>query len=164
MDGWWAGKVRQFRRHLLGRVTSAERAALDAWLTPKQRDLFERMHSADQRHGLDVLRHLREAGQDDPDLLLAGLLHDAGKGPEVGLWHRVAWSLGERYGRRVTRVTSRLPGFTAAFARIAQHADRSATLARAAGCTPRTVELIRNQAAPLDPVHGEALRLADEAS
>lgn len=164
MGGWWAGKVRQFRRHLLGRVVPAERAALASWLTPEQQALFQGMHPADQRHGLDVVLSLRQAGHNDRELLLAGLLHDAGKGPEVGLWHRVAWSLGERYGIRITRVASRVPSFAAAFERIAQHADRSASLARAAGCTPRTVELIRNQAAPLDAVHGEALRLADEAN
>lgn len=164
MGGWWAGKVRQFQRHVVGRVTPAERAALAGWLTPAQSELFEGMHRADQRHGLDVVGSLRRGGHDDPDLLLAGLLHDAGKGPGVGLWHRVAWSLGERYGDRVTRVASKFPGFAAAFERIGDHADRSAALARAAGCTARTVELIRNQAAPLDPLHGEALRLADEAN
>ncbi len=164
MGGWWAGKVRQFRRHLVGRVAPAERRALAGWLTPSQLALFEGMHRADQRHGLDVVASLRAAGHDDEDLLIAGLLHDAGKGPSIGLWHRVAWSLGERYGGRVTRGAQRLPGFTAAFERIGQHAQRSASLAQEAGCTPHTVELIRNQASPLDALHGEALRLADEAN
>ena len=56
------------------------------------------MHVADQRHGLDVVASLRAAGRTDPDLLLAGLLHDAGKG-QTGVWPRVAWSLGERVRR-----------------------------------------------------------------
>jgi len=164
MGGWWAGKVRQFRRHLTGRVAPAERTALAGWLTLAQMDLFEGMHRADQRHGLDVVASLRRAGHEDLELLLAGLLHDAGKGPRVGLWHRVAWSLGERYGSSVMGAARRLPGFATALESIQGHAARSATLARAAGCTPRTVELIRHQAAPLDPEHGEALRLADEAN
>ena len=37
-------------------------------------------------------------------------------------------------------------------------------LAEAAGCSPRTVELIRWQDAPRDPEAGERLRLADEAN
>ena len=37
-------------------------------------------------------------------------------------------------------------------------------MAEAAGCSPRTVELIRWQDAPRDPEAGERLRLADEAS
>jgi hypothetical protein len=165
VSGWWAGKVRQFRRHLTGRVLAAERDALGAWLTPAQLDLFDAMPRADRRHGLDVVAALRVAGHDDQELLLAGLLHDCGKGRAVGIWHRVAWSLGERYGERPLGLARRIPGFDAALDRIATHAERSAGMALAAGCSPRTADLIRHQAAPLDTVDGgEALRLADEAS
>ena len=34
----------------------------------------------------------------DPELLQAALFHDCSKGPQTRLPHRVAWSLGERYG------------------------------------------------------------------
>jgi hypothetical protein len=37
-------------------------------------------------------------------------------------------------------------------------------MAAGAGCSPRTVELIRNQDDPLDAEFGELLRLADEAN
>jgi hypothetical protein len=165
VSSWWAGKARQFVRHLTGRVTAAERAALATWLEPAQLQLFETMHPADQRHGLDVVAALRTAGHGgDPELLLAGLLHDASKGPTVGLWHRVGWSLGEHYGPAVERPLAHLPGFRGAFDILRVHADRSATLARSAGCSPRTADLIRHQAEPADPVAGEALRLADEAN
>lgn len=165
MTDWWTGKARQFVRHLTGRVTPDERAAVAAWLSPSQLRLFEAMHPADQRHGLDVVAALRAAGHgDDPELLLAGLLHDASKGPGVGVWHRVGWSLGEHYGSSVERALARLPGFRAAFDILRDHADRSAELAGAAGCSARTADLIRHQAEPADPVAGEALRLADEAS
>ena len=165
MSSWWAGKARQFVRHLTGRVTPAERAASAAWLEPAQIRLFEAMHPADQRHGLDVVGPLRAGGPGGESLLwLAGLLHHASKGPTVGVWHRVAWSLGEHYGPFVERPLAHLPGFRAAFDILREHADRSATLARAAGCSPRTADLIRHQAEPADPVAGEALRLADEAN
>ena len=165
MAGWWAGKARQFVRHLTGRVTAAERATVAAWLSPAQHRLFEAMHRADQRHGLDVVAALRAAGHGgDAELLLAGLLHDASKGPTVGVWHRVAWSLGEHYGPAVERSLAHLPGFRGAFDILRDHADRSAILATAAGCSPRTADLIRHQAEPADPVAGEALRLADEAN
>jgi hypothetical protein len=49
-------------------------------------------------------------------------------------------------------------------ARLEAHAEESARLAAVAGCSPRTVELIRHQDAPVDPIAGEQLRLADEAS
>jgi hypothetical protein len=61
-------------------------------------------------------------------------------------------------------VAGRLPGWAAALERLRVHADASADLAASAGCSPRTVELIRWQEAPLDPVAGVLLRLADEAN
>jgi hypothetical protein len=161
---WWAAKVRQFARHLTGRVSARERAALAGWLTPAQLDLFGAMHRADQRHGLDVVAALRRQGHDLPDLLLAGLLHDCGKARWVGVWHRVGWSLGQRYGRRVRALGARLPGFVAAYADLDGHAERSAELALASGCSSLTAELIRHQDEPSDSALGEALRLADEAS
>jgi hypothetical protein len=161
---WWATKVRQALRHVFGRVSEAERRELHGWLTPPQLQLFDSMHRADQRHGLDVVAALRGAGHDDADLLLAALLHDCAKGPSTRLPHRVAWSLGERYGEGVTDAFARLPGFSAAFERLRHHADDSARLAQGAGCSERTAELIRHQADPLDPEAGAALRTADEAS
>jgi hypothetical protein len=161
---WWSGKVRQFGRHVSGRVGRAEREALAGWLTPEQMALFEGMHRADQRHGLDVVAALRGQGHADPELLLAGLLHDCGKAADVGLWHRVGWSLGERYGPRVRRVWAVLPGFGRAFASLDEHAERSAALCLEAGCGERVAELVRHQADPGEDAMGQALRLADEAS
>ena len=103
MASWWASKVRQFRSHVRARVAPDERAALVGWLTPDQLALFDSMHVADRRHGLDVVATLREQGMTDEDVLLAGLLHDAGKG-RTGVWPRVAYSLGQAYGAWVWRV------------------------------------------------------------
>jgi hypothetical protein len=125
--------------------------------------MFDSMHVADRRHGLDVVASLRDEGVVDPDLLLAGLLHDAGKG-DTGIWPRVAYSLGQRYGAWIPSLAAHLPGFGPALERLRTHAETSAGLAAAAGCSARTVELIRNQDAPLDPEFGELLKLADEAN
>jgi hypothetical protein len=164
MSGWWAGRIRQFRRYVTGTVSEGERAEIEGWLTPRQIELFRSMHRADQRHGLDVVASLRAAGHPEPELLLAGLFHDASKGPGVGIWPRVAWSLGDRYGAWIHDAAGRLPGFRVAFLRLRDHAERSAELALEAGCSPETAELIRHQAAPVDTGAGEALRLADEAN
>ena len=160
---WWAAKVRQFRAHLRASVATDERAVLATWLTPDQLALFDGMHVADRRHGLDVVTALRADGATDPDLLLAGLLHDAGKGA-TGLWPRVAYSLGQAFGHWVWRLAGWRPGFRASLERLHDHAAASATLAEAAGCSARTVELIRHQEAPIDPVDGRRLQLADEAN
>jgi hypothetical protein len=144
-------------------VAPAERSELATWIRPTQLALFESMHPADRRHGLDVVASLRAAGVVSTEALLAGLLHDAGKG-RIGVWPRVAFSLGDRYGHWIWRVAALLPGFRAALELLRTHADVSADLAAAAGCPPRTVDLIRNQEAAVDPEFGALLRLADEAN
>jgi hypothetical protein len=161
---FWVAKVRQFRTHLTARVSPDERGALAAWLTPAQLALFDGMHVADRRHGLDVVATLRAGGTTDPELLLAGLLHDCAKGPGVGVLPRIAWSLGEAWGPWVVSLAGRVPGFGEPLERLRDHAERSADLANRAGCSPRTVELIRHQADPVEPAAGELLRLADEAN
>jgi hypothetical protein len=159
---WWDGRTRQALAYLGARVALSERERLAASLTPAQLALFDSMHVADQRHGLDVRAALVAAGHDDPDLLAAAVFHDAAKGPGVGLLHRVSWSLGERYGAWAWRTAALLPGFARAHERLRDHAERSAELALAAGCSARTAALIREQAHPADAA-GRALLVADEA-
>jgi hypothetical protein len=163
MASWWGSKVRQFRAHRRASVSADERSGLEAWLSERQLALFDTMHVADRRHGLDVVASLRADGVTDPELLTAGLLHDAGKG-QTGLWPRVAYSLGEAYGPWVWRNAAVLPGFAVALRQLREHAETSARLATAAGCTPRTIELIRHQDAPVDGDAGRRLKLADEAN
>ena len=160
----WAGKVRQHGRHVTARVGPGERAALDGWTTPAQRRLFDAMPRADRRHALDVVAGLRARGVEDPEVLLAGLLHDAGKGRSIRLWHRVAWSFGERFGPWAWVAAARLPGGATAMARLRDHAERSAELAGWAGCGPRAVALIRGAALAGDTEAARALREADEAT
>ncbi len=140
-----------------------ERAELNGWLTTAQLALFDTMPVADRRHGLDVVGHLRAVGVTDSDLLIAGLLHDCGKGPDVRLVHRVAWSLGQRYGRWIWRASGRLPTFEKGLTRMRDHALLSADMAAKAGCTARAIDLIRNQETPTDDA-GRLLHEADEAS
>ena len=160
---WWATKVRRVQSHLTATVSPAEWAGLAGWLTPAQLDVFDGMLVADRRHGLDVVAAMRAAGIDSAEALLAGLLHDAGKG-RTGIAPRVVHSLGQAYGAWIPRLAGRWPGMTAALERLEHHPETSARLAEGAGCSKRTVELIRWQEAPRDPEFGEPLRLADEAS
>jgi hypothetical protein len=160
---WWATKVRQLRAHLGARVGAVERASLAGWLTADQLAVFDAMHVADRRHGLDVAATLRAEGVTDPEVLLAGVLHDAGKG-DVGVTPRVIWSLGQAYGRWIVRVAGVVPGLGRDLRALDDHAEASAKMAATAGCSARTVELIRWQDAPRDPEFGERLRLADEAN
>ena len=161
--GWWSAKLRRTWTYFHARVGLDERAELNGWLTPAQASLFDGMPAADKRHGLDVLADLRAGGSANRDLLVAGLLHDCGKGLRVRLVHRVAWSLGQRYGAWIWRASSHMPTFRTGLAKLRDHTERSAELAAAAGCTAATVELIRNQEAPTDDA-GRLLLAADEAN
>ena len=144
-------------------MSDDERRALDAWTTPAQAALFDSMHVADRRHGLDVVDALRRAGVTDRDVLVAGLLHDAGKG-DTGVLPRVAFSLGQAWGSWVWQFASAVPGWRAPLRRLRDHAELSAALAAGAGCSPRTVSLIRYQDDPRDPEFGALLKLADESN
>jgi len=155
--GWWAARIRRTVIYLRPIVGPDERAALDGWLTPAEMRLFDAMPAADRRHGLDVVATLRAAGAgQDRELLVAGLVHDCGKGPRVRLVHRVAWSLGW-----IWRAAGRLPTFRYGLARLRDHASISADLAANAGCARRVVDLIRNQETPIDDA-GRLLHAADE--
>jgi hypothetical protein len=160
---WWRSKIRQFRTHVQARVSATERAGLADWLAPAQLRLFDSMQVADRRHGLDVVASLRAEAVDNHEVLLAGLLHDCGKG-DAGPIARVVHSLAQAYGGWIVRVAALLPTLRADLERLAVHAERSAVLARDAGCPPRTVELIRDQDRPRDPEFGALLKMADEAN
>jgi hypothetical protein len=162
-SAWWLTKIRQTKRHLLARVPARERDELATWLSPRELALYDGMHVADRRHGLDVIAALREAGETDSEVLVAGLLHDAGKG-DTGMLPRIVHALGQAHIGWPAAALGRLPGMRASLTRLRDHAETSARLAETAGCSPRTVELIRWQDDPHDPDAGERLRLADEAN
>ena len=161
--GWWSARIRRTWKYLHADVAEGERTQLASWLTPDQLALFDASPTGDRRHGLDVVASLRAGGSTDVDLLVAGLLHDCGKGPRVRLAHRVVWSLGQRYGAWVWRACGHLPTFRTGLAGMRDHAWRSAELAAEAGCSQRTIELIRNQEEPTDDA-GRLLLAADEAN
>lgn len=135
---------------------------LAAWMTPAELDLFDAQHVADRRHGLDVAASLRRAGVRDRDVLAAGVLHDCAKG-DTGFGPRVAWSLGERFGGWILAPARLIPGWPDALDRLAVHAEASAELCAAAGLADHAVALVRDQAAPRDPVFGAVFHEADEA-
>src|SRR5215211_5015615 len=159
---WWASKVRQLGAHLVARVDRREREELAAWLRPAELELFDAMHVADRRHGLDVATVLRRGGVRDRDVLAAAVLHDCAKG-DTGPLPRVAWSLGEAYGPWVWRIARLVPGWDAALTRLETHAETSAVLVERAGLPPFAVDLVRYQADPRDARYGRAFRAADEA-
>lgn len=159
-------RVGQFVAHVRARVDPAEEAIVERVLPQDAQALFHAMPVADRRHGLDVAQRLLAAGHDDPDLLAAALLHDAGKGHRLRLWHRVTgvlldavWPAGLR---RLASPNAR--SWRHAFHIYLHHEAMSAELAASAGCEPRAGAFIRGHASGTDAPLQAALKAADDAS
>jgi hypothetical protein len=159
-------RVEQFIGHLRARVEPDEADLARRLLPGAAWPLFARMPVADRRHALDVVARLRAAGREDPDLLVAALLHDCAKGRRLRLWHRVAGVLLDALApRALARLASADPrSWRYPFHLYLRHAQLSADAAAAAGCSPRAVAFIRGQAAGADASLAAAFASADEAS
>jgi hypothetical protein len=159
-------RVEQFFGHLRARVAANEADLARRILPASAWPLFARMPVADRRHALDVVGRLTAAGRDDPELLVAALLHDCAKGERLRLWHRVAGVLLEAVSRRtIARWASPDPAsWRFPLYLYLHHAELSADAAATAGCSPRSVSFIRGTAAGLDASLAAAFAAADEAS
>ena len=159
-------RVGQFVAHVRARVDPSEEALVERVLPPSAQALFREMPVADRRHGLDVAHRLLASGHDDHDLLAAALLHDAGKGHRLRLWHRVAGVLLEAIApatlRRLARSDPR--SWRYPFHLYLHHEAISAQMAVSAGCEPRTGSFIRGQPREADAALQAALKAADDAS
>lgn len=147
-------RARQFWQALVARPTPGGMAKAEAVLSPSQLALFRGMQPSEQAHALMLLEALHTRGETDPDLLVAALLHDAGKQRcPLHLWERVvivmvqaaspvlAWRWGEQPAGRCT-------GWRKPFVVAAQHAEWGADLALQAGIPPLAAALIRRHQQP----------------
>ena len=127
--------------------------------------LFESMPVADRRHGLDVAERLLRSGQDDRDLLAAALLHDAAKGHQMRLWHRVAGVLLDAAAPSLVRrlASPDVSSWRYPFHLYVHHGPMSAALCTEAGCEPRVGAFIRGEVADPDLPLLRALTRADDA-
>jgi hypothetical protein len=162
-----AYRSRQFWNALLGPPRRVESEALLPHLTPAQITLFRRMQPSEQAHAVQTLERLKAAGQTDPDLLTAALLHDVGKILyPLSLFERVIIVLGKHFSRRSARRwgQGKPAGFRRPFVVAAQHPGWGADLAEQAGASRRTVDLIRrHQEQPsIDDPLLAALQSADD--
>lgn len=121
-------------------------------LTPAERALFYRFQESDQWHAYRVYNTLKETDQSQPDLLAAALLHDVGK-TEVNLsvWDRILIVAAEFL--RPEKVESwgqgDLQSWKRPFVVRLRHAHWGAEMARSAGSSALTTDLIRHHQDPL---------------
>jgi putative nucleotidyltransferase with HDIG domain len=141
-------RIRQFARAAGAWARPEDLEEVRCHLSPSALRLFEAMPRYDRQHGRKVLRTLQERGHTDPDLLSAALLHDIGKtacgSGRLQLWHRVAVVLMRAlWPGLVESIGQDRPGtWRYPFFLQEHHAATGAELARKAGCSPKTVDLI----------------------
>ena len=159
-------RVAQFVAHVRARVDPDESAFVRRTLPPAAVRLFEAMPVPDRRHGLDVARGLARLGHDDPDVLGAALLHDAGKGERMRLWHRVAGVLLDAIAPSLLRrlASAEPTSWRHPVHLYLHHASISARLAREAGCSARLAGFITGDVNAEDTSLLRALTTADDAS
>jgi putative nucleotidyltransferase with HDIG domain len=140
-------RVWQFLQALTARpLTVAEQQEVAAILSPVQQALFWQMSATDQRHSLNVVHTLVAMGATAPDLLVAALLHDVGKSRHhLYLWERVMVVVIRAFGPAAASRwgNGHSKGWRRPFVIYQQHPCWGAEMALAAGCSPLTVELIR---------------------
>lgn len=115
-------------------------------LTEEQMAVFERLQPSEQAHSLAVLRTLLEQGEDNPDLLVAALLHDVGKlCHPLRLWERVIIVISKTvFPRRAKQWGEGPPrGVKRPFVVAEQHPIWGAELVSEMGASPLAVALVR---------------------
>lgn len=143
-------------------------------LSPALYALYRRMGRSERQHSLRVLHELQTVGHDDPDLLVAALLHDVGKtrarfGVPAKTLVVLVKAIAPRYYWRWGSGSAR--GWRRPFAVSVQHPAWGAEMVAEAGGSPRAVELIARHQEMLDgPPQTEmdhllvALQAVDDAS
>ena len=165
-----AGPIHLVRRFLGSLSPRPLAPADDDWATsklgPGERQLWQRMSRADQKHSVGVARLVAaQVGEDERPILAAALLHDVGKvDADLGTPGRVAATLvGRARGARWRRAD----GLRGRIGRYLVHDAIGAALLQDAGADPLTVAWAREHHQPEDawsvPVAiGRVLRDADD--
>lgn len=158
-----AYRLRQLRANLVaGPLSEPARQEVAEVLTAAELALFGRFSFADQWHSYRVLRCLRDAGYNHPDLLAAALLHDIGKVRcPLSIWDRtVIVVAGALFPGRVERWgQGPLESWRRPFVARLLHPEWGAQMAEDVGSRPAVVDIIRRHQAKLTSVQNEADQL-----
>jgi hypothetical protein len=139
-------RTRQFWKALCARPKPAQLELAHQYLTPAQFDLFQRLQPSEMSHALTMCEHLVAQGEDDPDLLVAALLHDIGKVRHpLRIWERVLIVVGQKvFPQRSARWGMREPqGWRRAFVVAAQHPAWGAEMIAEVGASPLVLAMLR---------------------
>ena len=158
-------RARQFRRTIAPGITADNLHEAESALGGELYALFAAMQPADQRHCLDVYRRLRADGEDDPDVLVAALIHDAGKGGDsarrIRTWHRVAYVV---LGTLPSGALDRIARGDGGLACLHRHGEATLQIMRSAGASERIIRLLEGmESGGSDDPRAARLLAADDA-
>jgi hypothetical protein len=144
-------RVRQFWRMVFEKPDGSEIKLVQAILSSEQVVLFMQMQPGEKNHALTMYQRLVEQDENNPDLLVAALLHDVGKTKYtmnpvertmVVLARAIIPGLARKWGRPPSMVWDKLPGWRKSFIIAEQHAAWGAELAHNTGVSALTETLI----------------------
>lgn len=164
-------RTRQFFQAISSHSSQVDLELIASILNPSQLALFQEMQTSEQLHSQRVFNELRMNGETNQDLLVAALLHDAGK-------TRAPLLLGERV--LIVLVKSICPGCVMRWGHVpngqftptmgirrpfvisVQHPGWGAELADQCGSSQLAVELIARHEEHLIPSPQDGITLADQ--
>ncbi len=151
-------RVRQFKQAVAApALNETELAEIQAILSDAEFELFFRFDRGEQWHSYQVMRTLREAGHDEPELLQAALLHDVGKTRSpLTVWNRSLIVVVKKVlpGKTAVWGKNNTDGWQRPFVVKAQHPEWGAQMAEAAGSSALVVALIRRHQDDLPETDG----------
>ena len=139
-------RARQFWDALWAKPTPEQLDLARQRLTPAQFELFQLLQPSEMSHALAMCERLMAQGDDDPDLLIAALLHDIGKARHpLRIWERVLIVLGQKlFPRQSIPWGSGEPqGWRRAFVVATQHPAWGAEMLAGLGTSPLVLEMVR---------------------
>lgn len=150
-------RVRQFWRVVLLKNDPNELEQVQGRLTPSQWALFSQLQPVEQEHALRVLHKLLAQGENQPDLLVAAMLHDVGKlryrlnpieRAIVVLVQAILPEVAQRWGNLPPAGWEGTPTWCKAFILAKRHAEWGAEMAHQVGVPPLVESLIRQHQHP----------------
>jgi hypothetical protein len=164
-------RVRQFWRMVFEKPDASELEQVQAILSAEQMVLFMEMQPGEKNHALTMYHRLVEQDENNPDLLVAALLHDVGKTRyTLNLLERAMVVLARaaisgqarQWGNPPQNAWEALPGWQKPFVVAEQHAAWGVELAHDTGISALTETLIRNHHHPKAQLPGDEKNLLNK--
>ena len=139
-------RLRQFWQAVTAKPGNQDLELAHEYLSPPLMALFTQMQKSEQMHSISVFQDLLSHGEENPDLLIAALLHDVGKIKHpLSLFERIEIVIGTALFPKQSKKwgKSQPQGWKRPFVIAQNHPQWGAETVKNAGASKQTVEIIR---------------------